>query len=230
MFSTVFHTFPKKGGPQKTRYEQLLAASPAYLRDLLIFLLGTGARLREATYLTWRDVDLDRNPRAIVRFVETKGGQPRGVPLPNHVRDLLRRLRDTAPVGEDRVFLHVRRNGTRVPYDSPKDAFRATRKRAGLPNVRIHDLRHTYASRLVQRGVSLYEVQRLLGHTTPALTQRYASLAPDNLERAVSVLDVTIDDEIVANRGAGVEPPERIKKPRTLDTPVRGSPGVNPPD
>ncbi len=250
VLGTVPHVSKKRGKPDTTRYltdddvQRLLDASSPHLRDLIVFLLGTGARLREATYLTWQDVDLERTPRAMVRFVETKGGHPRGVPLPNHVRDMLKRLRATAPATTERVFLHPRNNGTRVPYDSPRKAFSTARRKAELPNVRIHDLRHTYASRLVQRGVSLYEVQRLLGHTTPALTQRYASLAPDNLERAVTVLDVTIADETVTTVA---EPPHdphkklqdeqhelrRITKPRTLDKPLRGSVGptaVNSPD
>ena len=49
---------------------------------------------------------------------------------------------------------------------------------AGLPDVRIHDLRHTYASLLINNGVSLYEVQELLGHSSSAMTQRYAHLQP----------------------------------------------------
>ncbi|MFQ5971290.1 MAG: tyrosine-type recombinase/integrase [Alphaproteobacteria bacterium] len=168
---------------------RLLRASPPYLQDLLVFMLGTGARLREATHLIWREVALPVKGVAMARFVDTKGGDPRGVPLPDHVRDLLVRLQERAPHGEERVFLFQKRDGSRVPYDNPKKAFTAARERAGLGDVRLHDLRHTYASRLVQRGVSLYEVQRLLGHSTPSQTQRYASLAPDNLQRAVKVLD-----------------------------------------
>ncbi len=55
--------------------------------------------------------------------------------------------------------------------------------------LRLHDLRHYYASRLVRKGVPLYTVQKLLGHSTPALTQRYAVLREDDLERYVAVLD-----------------------------------------
>lgn len=52
------------------------------------------------------------------------------------------------------------------------------REQLGLEDVRIHDLRHTYASLLVNKGVNLYEVQQLLGHSSAQMTQRYADLAP----------------------------------------------------
>jgi hypothetical protein len=60
--------------------ERLLAASAPHLRDLLVFLLDTGARLSEATELTWRDVELDRHPRGMAKFMVTKSGHPRGRP------------------------------------------------------------------------------------------------------------------------------------------------------
>lgn len=60
------------------------------------------------------------------------------------------------------------------------------RIKAGLPEVRIHDLRHTYASALVNAKCSLYEVQMLLGHSTAKMTQRYAHLSNDALMKAAS--------------------------------------------
>ena len=61
----------------------------------------------------------------------------------------------------------------------------------GDPKMRVsfHTLRHTYASRLVQQGVDLYRVQRLLGHSTPVLTARYAKLAADDLREAVESME-----------------------------------------
>ena len=81
-------------------------ASAAHLRDLLIFLLDTGARLSEAAQLTWRDVKLDRKPRGMVKFMVTKSGLPRSVPLTKRVEQMLSRLKQCCPEGEARVFLH----------------------------------------------------------------------------------------------------------------------------
>ena len=61
--------------------------------------------------------------------------------------------------------------------------------RAGLIDVHFHDLRHTFATRLVQSGVDLYKVQRLLGHKTPMMTQRYAHHYPESLRDRVEMLD-----------------------------------------
>jgi integrase len=85
---------------------RLLMTSPEHLRDLLVFLFDTGARLSEATSLTWRDVQFDREPRAMVKFMDTKSGLPRGVPLTLRTQGVLRRLRQSCPEGEQRVFLH----------------------------------------------------------------------------------------------------------------------------
>ncbi|MBM4121354.1 MAG: hypothetical protein FJ249_02010 [Nitrospira sp.] len=60
---------------------------------------------------------------------------------------------------------------------------------AKVQSFRFHDLRHTFATRLVQKGVDLYKVQRLLGHKTPLMTQRYAHHSPESLRDGVQVLD-----------------------------------------
>ncbi len=69
-------------------------------------------------------------------------------------------------------------------------AFALARKKANVPDFRFHDLRHTFATRLVQKGIDLYKVQRLLGHKTGLMTQRYAHHSPESLREGVRVLDV----------------------------------------
>ena len=76
-----------------------------------------------------------------------------------------------------------------------KSAFGAALERAGIEDFKFHDLRHCFASALVQRGADLYEVQRLLGHKSHAMTQRYAHLAQENLRAALLKLD-SMDSEV----------------------------------
>ena len=92
-------------------------------------------------------------------------------------------------VRTDRVF---HRNGeplTRKLVDGP---WRAAVKAAGIEYIRFHDLRHTAASWLVMAGVPLYEVQRVLMHSDPRMTMRYAHLAPDFLRGAMARLDTFV--------------------------------------
>jgi site-specific recombinase XerD len=70
-----------------------------------------------------------------------------------------------------------------------RTVFKKACRKASIHDFRFHDLRHTFASSLVQRGVDLYRVQRLLGHRNAKMTERYAHLAPENLREAVRVLD-----------------------------------------
>jgi integrase len=173
---------------------RLLHHAPLYLRRLIIFLTGTGARRGEALNLTWGEVDLAGNTRAAVKFIETKNGSSRRVPLPNHVRDLLVTMRTEAggnPGKRDRVFTWLRRGGGEaLAYKTdPGTSFKRARRDAGLPDVTLHTMRHTYASRLVKRGVPIAHVSKLLGHAKIQMTMRYAHLAPEGLDNAVSVLD-----------------------------------------
>jgi hypothetical protein len=73
-------------------------------------------------------------------------------------------------------------------------AFYSARKKAGLEDVRFHDLRHTFATRLVQAGVDLYVVKELLGHKSLKMTMRYAHHYPESLRHGVDVLDRLKDE------------------------------------
>ena len=77
----------------------------------------------------------------------------------------------------------------RTELTSIKTAWRMLMKRAGIKGLRFHDLRHTCASWLVQEGVDLYMVKKILGHSTIELTQRYAHLRPDDMAEALARLN-----------------------------------------
>ncbi|MDQ2106788.1 site-specific integrase, partial [Azospirillum isscasi] len=102
------------------------------------------------------------------------------------------------PNGRGRVVRHRLRNdrlrevknGAKVkPYRNPHGAWYKATADARLDDLNLHDLRHTFASRLVMRGVPLLTVSKLLGHATIQMTMRYAHLAPDAFDVAISALD-----------------------------------------
>ena len=74
-------------------------------------------------------------------------------------------------------------------YRHVHDAFQSTVRRAGLTDFHFHDLRHTFASRLVMAGVDLRTVQDLMGHKTISMTLRYAHLSPDHKRSAMEALE-----------------------------------------
>lgn len=143
------------------------------LQYIVPMLILTGARKREVLDSKWQDFDLTRRQW---RIPVTKTGRPRHVPLSNGVLQLL------AAVPHDDGCPWVFPNPkTRKPYVSFFFSWNTARKLAGLADVRIHDLRHSFASFLVNAGRSLYEVQKILGHTQVKTTQRYAHLSQDTL-------------------------------------------------
>ena len=135
--------------------------------------LNTGLRLSELLGLNWIYVDLSRG---VVRLEITKSGRRREVPLND---DSYRAFVSLGPKPEGRAFQ------TRFI----KTAYNNAVATAKLDDVNFHTLRHTFASWAVMRGVSLKELQELLGHTSLAMTMRYAHLAPERLRAAVGRLE-----------------------------------------
>ena len=168
----------------------LIASCPDYLKRLVIFFLDTGARREEAISLTWDQVTLHNAARGSVTFTDTKSGKPRTVFLPKRTADMLASIRPDEPKKGARVFLWTPLGSdVAVPFNDPKKAWATARKAAKLGDLRIHDLRHTYASKLIKKRVPLYEISKLLGHGSLRMTERYSHLANEQLENAVSVLD-----------------------------------------
>ena len=141
-------------------------------------LLLTGARKRAVLDAKWRDVD---KARSFWRIPVTKSGRERHVPLSAAALDLLGKVPHSR--FSDYIFENPK---TRKSFSSIFFSWDAARTRAGLKDVRIHDLRHSFASFLVNAGCSLYEVQKILGHASVSMTQRYSHLNQESLLRAVS--------------------------------------------
>lgn len=172
--------------------EQLLkscrASSHPYLSLVVQLLLLTGARVGEARLARWRDIDWDKRIWTVPR---SKNGRSRRIVLSNSAVETLDAVKATA----ERLMLPATPNcyvfanpRTAKPYSSFDAAWIKARAACGLEDVRIHDLRHTFASILVNKGVSIYEVQTLLGHSNVQMTQRYAHLAPDRLHMRTEIV------------------------------------------
>jgi len=162
---------------------ELNACNSEVVPDLIEFLILTGARKSEATNARWEDIDFERSLWTVPM---SKSGKPRHIPLSGAAIAVLERRRKN---GSDYVFPNP---ATGRPIGSFHNTWDRIRTKAGIPDVRIHDLRHNFASLLINNGRSLYEVQKLLGHADISTTQRYAHLSQDTLQEATELVSVTI--------------------------------------
>jgi len=166
------------------------------LRAAVIVALNTGLRRGELLGLTWGRVDLSRG---VIRLELTKSGRRREVPMND---DPYRALVGLGPKTDGQVFK------TRYIQTAYNNAV-ATAK---LDDVNFHTLRHTFASWAVMRGVTLKELQELLGHASLAMTMRYAHLAPEHLRTAVSRLQGLASPEpaSISAQASAQEPIETV--------------------
>jgi integrase len=183
-------------------YESVCKSDNQMLKYIIPMLILTGARKREVLDAKWEDFDLERR---LWRIPTTKLGKPRHVPISDGVLSLL----GSAPrvYAVDHVFANP---ATGKPYVTFYVSWNTARIRAGMPEVRIHDLRHSFASLLINNGRSLYEVQKILGHTQVTTTQRYAHLAPQTL------LDASNAATLAVGAVMGVMPKRVIDVPLVM--------------
>ena len=173
-----------KGEIKRLRYlseeeaERLISNCEPYLKPIVITALNTGMRKSEILHLTWDRVDLKNR---IILLDKTKNGERREIPvndtLFNALSCIIRNLRT------DYVFYNP---DTLKPYYDIKMSWQTALRKSHILDFRFHDLRHTFASRLVMGGVDLTTVKELLGHKDVKMTLRYAHLAAKHIKAAVS--------------------------------------------
>jgi integrase len=157
--------------------EQLLKnASPEWLSRVIKFALHTGMRRGEILDIKWSSVNFKRR---LVTVERSKNRQKRSIPMNETLLNLLKKPRVVDIT--NRVF----------PYSvsALKDAFPRARDKAGIIDFKFHDLRHTFATRLVQNGVDLYKIKDLLGHKDLKMSMRYAHHCSESLRSCVEILD-----------------------------------------
>lgn len=153
-----------------------------HLTPMVLLSLNTGIRQGELFSLDWRQVDLKLKTLTVLAS-HAKGGTTRTVPLNTEALQVLKSIKPERASG-----LVFKSPVTGEQFDNVRKAWAEVTRAAKLPDLRWHDMRHDFASQLVMKGVALFTVQKLLGHASPAMTQRYAKLAPGALADAVAVL------------------------------------------
>ncbi|WP_018862278.1 site-specific integrase [Thioalkalivibrio sp. ALJ3] len=156
---------------------------PDHLTPLVLLALNTGLRRGELLQLRWNNVDLDRNILT-VDGANAKSAMTRHVPLN---AEASRVFSSWAGRGKPSPYVFPGSDGQ--PMKDLKSSWKRLKNRAGLPDIRFHDLRHTFASKLVMHAVDLNTVRELLGHSDIKQTLRYAHLAPKQKAAAVQLLD-----------------------------------------
>ncbi|MEP5374317.1 MAG: tyrosine-type recombinase/integrase [Hyphomicrobiales bacterium] len=160
----------------KRLYDAVRLSQNKMLSYIVPMLVVTGARKGEVLNARWEDFDLNRRQW---RVPKAKSGQTRYIPLGENALRVIDAVRGVS--GSEYPFGNP---ATGKPYKHLYRAWDTARETAGLSDVRMHDLRHSFASFLINSGRSLYEVQKLLGHTQVKTTQRYAHLSQETLLEA----------------------------------------------
>ena len=210
---------PTERAFSRDELNKLITATPDSQRDKLNILHLTGMRRGELQALHWEDIDFGRNVIHIRRsfsntghrFKSTKGRNTRIVPMNPVVVAIMERLRNTGEYPgvpcsiypyDDEVrattgLLFTAENTGPFNPDVFLREVKAAGRVAGIPgNIRLHDLRHTYATTLAKQGVPLRDIQGLLGHTSVAVTERYAKYQQQDFSNIIEALADSAPDEL----------------------------------
>jgi integrase len=183
-------THVPKPNPQNERdrianveeWQRLLAASAPHLQRIMTVLYSLGPRRGELLSLEWPDVDMHRR-EFVLRH--TKNGESRTVPMTPDVYGMFTELWQERRLDTQRVFLYKGE-----PIRDVKTAFDKACKRAGITNLRLHDLRHTASTNLRRAGVDATTAMKIVGHKSERMHRRYNTVEPEDLRRAVSQLAI----------------------------------------
>ncbi len=179
--------------------DELLDSCPDVLRPIAFAAIHTGMRKGELLALRWRSIDLDRREMR-VESATSKSGKGRTVPMTEalHARLVAARASRKRPALDGSDFVFVIGDGSPLGRSALRSMFeRAVERCPGVPLskrqvLRFHDLRHTAASLMVAAGVPIFDVAKILGHSTVATTMRYAHFAPEAGRTAIDRLGAVL--------------------------------------
>jgi integrase len=145
------------------------------IKPIFIFAVNTGMRRGEILNLGWSDISWERN---VIVVRKTKSGRDRSVPINSAVAEVLKARLQLISSGK--VFS--------ISPKTLSSAFTTLARRAGIENLRLHDLRHTFATRLSDAGIDPFTIADILGHRDLNITKRYTHVLESNRQRAVAAL------------------------------------------
>lgn len=166
-----------------TRVEEhiLFKHLPEHIKPIVICALKTGMRRGEILNLKWSNID---NKFSCIELLQTKSGKKRKIPISKKLKEVLLKIRKENKT--EYVFINQQ---TQEPYTDIKKAFTGAVKRAGIKKFRFHDLRHTFATRLIEQGVDIVVVKELLGHADIKTTMQYVHSDAIRKIHAINIID-----------------------------------------
>ena len=155
--------------------EKLFQHCKQEVQQIVRFALHSGMRRKEIFDLDWVNVDMDLG---IIYILKSKTRKKRVVPMSDHLKALLQEI---GPKQSGKVFTI-----TVSAFDS---AFKRAKTRAGIKGLTLHTCRHNFASAFRMHNGSISNLQGILGHTTPRMTNRYAHLSPEYLKEVIACMN-----------------------------------------
>lgn len=151
------------------------------LKPIVSCALKTGMRKGEILTLKWLNIDFKCN---YIELLHTKSGKKRKIPISKTLKEILLKIKKTST--SEYVFVNPQTN---KPYADIKKAFKTALKNAGIKNFVFHDLRHTFATRLIEKGVDIVVVKELLGHADISTTMIYVHSDAKRKQNAIDIID-----------------------------------------
>jgi len=157
-----------------------------WLKNVIIFAMNTGCRRGEIVNLRWNHIDLDKQLIWIEHSADfvVKGGKSRVIPMNRVIYELLQTLDQSSE------FVLGNANGKKLYPNYIRERFKDYIRKAELDeSLHFHHIRHAFTTQLLELGISIYEVQQILGHSSVTTTQIYSHMGVERLRSAMAILE-----------------------------------------